>query len=711
LKEKQWTIKIRDQDMKIILLLACLLTFSINSIFPQRANIITEAVSAHDVESGEFTSVSSGLDVVPNEANVYLSAKNIGNDEEITSAVFEFVSTPAGSSPAFETINLTWVQFKPDLTGEYVIKLTITTAGGTDDTTKTIYVSNFVGVGNFEGVLAQYPNCMICHQNTEKFVEIFDKWKISGHANFFKRMITQGPPSYSTECMSCHTIGFNPEADNNGFDDVAAELGWAWQPPPNPDKWDTLKTQFPGLVNFATIGCENCHGPGSEHTQGANPDKIAISIRAGVCAQCHNEPPIHNEVVEWEKSVHAEAVFEVTTGFNANTNNLDDCVRCHDGQGYVNFTKGLTTDARTWTEEENASRITCATCHDPHGSSNAGQLRSRTEGSDTLANGYQYTELHALGTGATCLDCHKARKNSVTYVNTNVDRRWGPHLSTQGDVFLGSNAAEFDRPYFTSPHKFAVQDGCNGCHMTEAISDTADENWTEVSGHTWKLYNEETGYYHTEKCIDCHGPKTSWNDFTAKSDYDDDGTAESIPDEINGLLQLLRINLPPNGIDSISWEMIRDSNDINIKKAYFNYQLINNDGSKGMHNAAFAVDVLIKSIQAIGGQITSVGEPELNIPEEFSLSQNYPNPFNPSTTIKYSLPSESHVKIVIYNINGEIVKELLNSIVSAGVHTIVLDAGKTGVRLSSGVYFYSIEASESGGEKSFKEVKKMLVLK
>jgi len=697
--------------MRITLLIASLITFSFNLIFPQRAQIITEAVSAHDVETGVFTSVSSGLDVVPNETYIYLSARNIGNDDEITSSVFEFVSTPAGSNPVLETINSTWVQFRPDATGEYIIKLTITTGSGMDDTTKTIYVSNFVGVGNFEGIPAQYPNCMICHQNTERFVEIFDRWKVSGHANFFKRMITSGPPSYSTECMSCHTIGYNPEADNNGFDEVAAELGWTWQPPPNPGKWDTLKTQFPGLVNFAAIGCENCHGPGSEHTQGADPNKIDISIKSGVCAQCHNEPPRHNEVVQWEKSLHSEAVFERASGSNANTNNLDDCIRCHDGQGYVNFTKGLTTDARTWTEEENASRITCATCHDPHGNTNTASLRFRPEGSDTLANGYQYTELHALGTGATCIDCHKARKNNETYVQTTVDRRWGPHLSTQGDVFLGMNAAEFDRPYFTSPHKFAVQDGCNGCHMTEAVSDTNNENWNEVSGHTWKLYNEETDYYHTEKCIDCHGPKTSWEDFTAKSDYDDDGTAESIPDEIDGLLQLLRINLPPSGIDSISWEMISDSNDINIKKAYFNYQLILNDGSKGMHNTAFAVDVLIKSIQGIGGQITSVDESEQNIPEEFKLSQNYPNPFNPSTTIIYSLPSESHVKINVYNINGEIVKELLNSIVGAGVHTVIFDTENNRAALSSGIYFYSIDASETSGERSFRQVKKMILLK
>ncbi|HVO76263.1 MAG TPA: hypothetical protein VMT35_19730, partial [Ignavibacteriaceae bacterium] len=62
--------------MRIFLLTAALLAFLSNSILPQRAKIITEAVSAHDVEEGRFTSVSSGLDIVPSKTYVYLSAMN-----------------------------------------------------------------------------------------------------------------------------------------------------------------------------------------------------------------------------------------------------------------------------------------------------------------------------------------------------------------------------------------------------------------------------------------------------------------------------------------------------------------------------------------------------------------------------------------------------------------------------------------------------------
>ena len=50
------------------------------------------------------------------------------------------------------------------------------------------------------------------------------------------------------------------------------------------------------------------------------------------------------------------------------------------------------------------------------------------------------------------------------------------------------------------------------------------------------------------------------------------------------------------------------------------------------------------------------------IPSEYYVSQNYPNPFNPSTTIKYSLPVESLVRINIYNALGEIIEELVSKV-------------------------------------------------
>ena len=92
---------------------------------------------------------------------------------------------------------------------------------------------------------------------------------------------------------------------------------------------------------------------------------------------------------------------------------------------------------------------------------------------------------------------------------------------------------------------------------------------------------------------------------------------------------------------------------------------------------------------------------------DYMLYQNYPNPFNPATRIEYSLPVESNVKIVVYNLIGEVVKELINSNQLSGKHSVSFN----GVDLSSGVYFYSISAVSLDGSKSFNNTAKMILLK
>ena len=93
--------------------------------------------------------------------------------------------------------------------------------------------------------------------------------------------------------------------------------------------------------------------------------------------------------------------------------------------------------------------------------------------------------------------------------------------------------------------------------------------------------------------------------------------------------------------------------------------------------------------------LTDVKKPnEINKP--FILSQNYPNPFNPSTTISFSIPKTSLVKLIIYDALGRKIKTLLNEVKASGIHKIEFNAEE----FSSGVYFYSIQAG------SFTETKK-----
>jgi hypothetical protein len=100
-------------------------------------------------------------------------------------------------------------------------------------------------------------------------------------------------------------------------------------------------------------------------------------------------------------------------------------------------------------------------------------------------------------------------------------------------------------------------------------------------------------------------------------------------------------------------------------------------------------------------------EEDLNqLPREFGLSQNYPNPFNPTTVIEYALPKSCDVRIKVYNILGQEVRNLANERQEAGYKSIAWD-GKDdhGQEVSSGIYFYRIVAG------NFVKSKKMVLLK
>jgi len=119
-----------------------------------------------------------------------------------------------------------------------------------------------------------------------------------------------------------------------------------------------------------------------------------------------------------------------------------------------------------------------------------------------------------------------------------------------------------------------------------------------------------------------------------------------------------------------------------------------------------ATELLHKALSDLGIFTDVAEEEETKVPLSFSLSQNHPNPFNSETVIEYSLPHESQVKIVIYNILGQKVRTLLDQRQSAGYKRVIWDAkNQKGKVVSTGIYFYRIETEE------FVQTKRMLLLK
>jgi len=94
------------------------------------------------------------------------------------------------------------------------------------------------------------------------------------------------------------------------------------------------------------------------------------------------------------------------------------------------------------------------------------------------------------------------------------------------------------------------------------------------------------------------------------------------------------------------------------------------------------------------------------MPKEYELFNNYPNPFNPTTTIKYSVPKNSNVKLRVYNMMGQLIKTLVNESKAPGFYNVEWDGtNESNSKVASGIYFYRIECE------NFVANNKMILLK
>lgn len=97
---------------------------------------------------------------------------------------------------------------------------------------------------------------------------------------------------------------------------------------------------------------------------------------------------------------------------------------------------------------------------------------------------------------------------------------------------------------------------------------------------------------------------------------------------------------------------------------------------------------------------------EIYIPKYANITTNYPNPFNPTTTIEFSVPETSQVKLVIYNLRGQKVRDIVNTEMLKGHHKVVWDGKDNNDRsVSSGIFFACLESSRN------RSVRKLMLMK
>jgi len=622
----------------------------------------------------------------------------------------------------------------PDAVGQYTISAAVDTGGIAVTASQIFTAATYVGVGTVgrdaAGNLATpaFPQCATCHADHAT------KWAATGHASKLEREITgRGSSHYNSGCIRCHTVGFNEAvgANNGGFDDVAADLGWMFPTFTDADgvehpdlrlgNWDAMP---PELQAKANIQCESCHGPGSEHGGNITENRISTSTSASTCGTCHDELPYHYRNQQWATSRHAVAT-RYPTG-----ENRENCVVCHSGIGFIErIDKGIDitqADYGASITDPTWEAVTCQVCHDPHSEENPHQLRKVDQ--VELITGEIITQ---GGTGKLCMQCHKARRGGDEWAGVH-HRRHDPHHSNQTDMLVGSTAAEFGKHIRSSSHVYAVEDGCAGCHMQNVPSSDPAANL--AGDHTFKMVfdngtpdNLDDDVDMTAPCVTCHGPMLSFD--LPRDDFDGDGKIEGVQTEIEGLMHKLAMALPPVGQDAIA--LAEDFTEAQLK-ATFNYNFVHDDGSHGIHNPRYAAGILRESIQAVtgrrvvqGGQVRVLqptgetygltvsglpigGTREIAgklVPLVFGLGQNFPNPFNPHTEIHYAVPNPSEVRLDIYNSLGQKVRTLIEAYHAPGIYGLTWDGRNfNGQKAAPGVYIYTMQADNYG------QSRKMLLL-
>jgi predicted CXXCH cytochrome family protein len=480
-------------------------------------------------------------------------------------------------------------------------------------------------------------NCATCHgDSTNGRLGKFPSWSHTLHAQAYDSIaFVQNNP----ECLHCHTTGWDTTQANGGFDDYFRHTPRTHA--------DTV-----GILATKNVQCESCHKPYTQTGVGYD-----TSLAASKCGECHGGDPHTPIYDDWLKSMHAKSKY-TSSGTFTMTATSSNCAGCHTAEGMIQwFQQTAVVPNVVVGDTSKTVQITCAGCHNPHGSKNEHQLR--------------------LAAVQLCEKCHNPEYPQDS-VGTQVGK--AVHNST-AYMFEGIGGYQYaGYTYQSSAHKFAVPGKCVTCHVHQVTPPVITDTTPVYTGHTFVP--------RIEACKTCHADID-----TTKPDFDYRHT-QTATDSIAAILATKLATAKTHA----------DSASTGFQRAKFNYDFYMAEGSHGIHNTKYAQGLLISSIQNFS--LTGVQLTDPTTPLKFALDQNFPNPFNPSTTISFSVAKKEPVRIQVFDINGQLVNTLLDQEMEAGRYKIVWSGDdRAGNTVASGVYFVKMHAT------SFESVRKMLMVR
>jgi hypothetical protein len=343
----------------------------------------------------------------------------------------------------------------------------------------------------------------------------------------------------------------------------------------------TLLSCLALLITGAVImsSCEGPVGPagpeGPEGPEGpagpAGTDGTDGVDGNAVCLQCHTVAMKDAVTAEYETSGHAAGAAVSHAGGNK------DCAKCHSHEGFVETV--FTGEDTTAADIPLPQRIQCKTCHSFHNSLDfENEINHAIRQMDPvvlLANGE--TVEFANEESNLCMHCHQARRDAPddtdgTVPFTVTSTHWGAHHGPQANLVNGFTGYEFGQDLSTSgSHELMAN--CVFCHMTAG---------TDGGGHTFTPT--------VESCTACHPDAT---------DFDIDGAVT----EIEGLLDDLKTALITAGmLDAEGGIVAPKTAQTDTAGALWNYLLVEEDRSMGVHNPDYAKALLEASITYMGGK-------------------------------------------------------------------------------------------------------------
>ncbi len=251
-----------------------------------------------------------------------------------------------------------------------------------------------------------------------------------------------------------------------------------------------------------------------------------------------------------------------------------------------------------------------------------------------------------------------------------------------------------------SPH--VAGPGCNTCHDPHSsvkFDPAALGYGTLISCQD--CHAEQAAYIAHNgipTCTDCHMPKASKSAVTISAYQGDLRT------------HIWSINTAPVGrVDG----MFNEAGNLVIEDAQGQAQITldfacygchqDEDGQGGDFSMKTLEDLAVFASN-IHGTLSGI-EPDV-VPPVVTLTSAYPNPFNPATRISYSIPGDEFVSLVIYSVEGRLVKTLANEQQPRGRYEITWNGeDENGRRVASGTYLYRLNAGQ------FSELRKMTLVK